>query len=154
MGLLDFLIPVAIAAAAFGLAYVNPVVAAAVGILVLLFANPFFTVIDYRLAEAAFEVRAFGAIRLRRVPYGEILSVQRVRWSGLFGPEARWAESLGSNIFRPLVLVRRRGRRRPMIVTPADTDVFVAALNVRVQAGAAQQVPDAAGGGGGGGEAS
>lgn len=154
MGLLDLLIPVAIAAAAFGLATVNPVVAAVVGILVLLFANPLFSIIDYRLTESEFEVTAFGAIRLRRVPYGEILSVRRVGWSGLFAPEARWAESLGSNIFRPLVLVRRRGRRRPMIVTPDDTDAFVAALSARVQAGAAQQVSDAAGAGGGGGEAS
>lgn len=135
MGLLDFLIPVAIAAAAFGLAYVNPVVAAVVGILVLLFANPLFTVVDYRLTDVALEVTVFGAIGLRRVPYEEIMAVRRVGWSELFTREARWAESLGSNIFRPLVLVRRRGRRRPTIVTPAHTDAFVAALQARLGPG-------------------
>jgi hypothetical protein len=150
MALLDLLIPVAIVAAAFGLAYVSPVVAAVIGVLVLLFANPLFTVIDYRLTEAAFEVTAFRAIRLRRVPYGEILSVRRLGWSELFNAEARWAESLGSNIFRPLVLVRRRGRRRPMIVTPANTDAFVQALGVRAQAGGAQPGAGAAGVGGSG----
>jgi hypothetical protein len=149
MAYLDLLIPVAIAAAAFGLAYVNPIVGAVVGILVLLFANPLFTVIEYRLTDAVFEVTAFGGIRLRRVPYEEILSVRRLGWSELFAAEARWAESLGSNIFRPLVLVHRRGRR-PMIVTPADTDAFVKALGARVQAGGAQPGAGAAGVGGSG----
>jgi hypothetical protein len=150
MALLDLLIPVAIAAAAFGLAYVSPVVAAVVGMLVLLFANPLFTVIDYHLTDAAFEVTVFRAIRLRRVPYEEILSVRRLGWSELFSADARWAESLGSNIFRPLVLVRRRGRRRPMIVTPANTDAFVEALGARAQAGGAPPRAGAPGVGGNG----
>jgi hypothetical protein len=67
----------------------------------------------------------------------------------LFNAEARWAESLGSNIFRPLVLVRRRGRR-PMIVTPADTHAFVEALGVRARAGGAQPGAGAVGVGGSG----
>ena len=133
MGLLDFLIPVAIGAGAFALAYVNPIITVVVAGLILLFANPLFSVIDYRLSEAEFEVTAFGRIRLRHVPYQEILQVRRVGWSELFKPEVRWAESLGSNILRPLILVRRRGRRRPMIITPADPDAFVAALAARLR---------------------
>ncbi len=141
MGILDLLIPVAIALAAFAFAQVNPILAIAVALVALVWANPFFTIIDYRLTDAALEVTVCRAIRLQRIPYDEILSVRRVRWSELFAPEARWAESLGSNLFRPLVLVRRRGRRRAAIITPADTDAFVASLRGRIPPGGDPEAP-------------
>ncbi len=106
---------------------------------------------DYRLTDGPFEVRLFGAIRVRHVPYEEILHVRRVGWSELLRPEARWAESRGSSIFRALVLVRRRGRRRPMIITPANTDAFVAALRARAEPGGARPASGAGDGGGAGG---
>lgn len=77
MGQLDFLSRLAIAVGASALAYVNPIITVVVAGLILLFANPLFNIVDYRLTEAAFEVAAFGGIRLRHVPYGEILEV---RW--------------------------------------------------------------------------
>ncbi len=146
MGILDLLIPLAVAAAAFASAVVNPLLAVALGILVLLFANPLFTVIGYRLNEVALEVTVCRGVCLRRFPYAEILHVRRIRWAELFRPEARWAESLGSNIFRPLVLVQRRGRRRPVIVTPADADAFVAALRARIEAAGPGEPAASAGG--------
>lgn len=139
MGLLDVLIPVAIALGALAAVQVSPIVTVALGALVLLFANPFFTVVDYRLTEAAVEVTVCRAIRLRRVPYADILDVRRVRWCELVKPEVRWAQSLGSNIFRPLVLVRRGGGRRPVIITPGETDAFVAALRARLAPGGSPQ---------------
>ncbi len=140
MGFREFLIVVAIAAGAFGAFYVvplvHPIVTMVVVVSAFVWANPFFDVIEYWFGETAFEVTIFRAIRLGRVPYGEIVDVRRARWAELLRPELRWAESLGSNIFRPLVLVRRRsGRRKAVIITPEDTDSFVNALRARMAPG-------------------
>ena len=137
MGLSEFLIALAIAAGAFVLVFllplVHPVVTLVVVACVFVWANPFFTIIEYWLTETALEVTAFRAIRLGRVPYAEIVEVRRARWAELIKPDLRWAESLGSNIFRPLVLIRRKtGRRKAVIITPADTGGFVAALRARM----------------------
>lgn len=141
VGILDLLIPVGIALGAFAFAQVHPILAVVVVLVALVWANPMFTVIDYRLTEAALEVTVCRAIHLQRIPYDEILAVRRVRWAELFTPEARWAESLGSNLFRPLVLVRRRGGRRAAIITPADADAFVEALRARVPPGGDPEAP-------------
>jgi hypothetical protein len=147
MGTLDLLIPVGIALGAFAFAQVSPMLAIAALAVVVVWANPLFSVIGYRLTERALEVTVLGVFCMRRVPYGEIVTVRRVGWSELFTREARWAESLGSNIFRPLVLIRRLGRR-PAIITPGHTDAFVAALTGKFQASGNRPSAAAAGGAG------
>jgi hypothetical protein len=134
VGLVDFLIPALIVAAALVVGYVGPVVAGGILVFVALFANPIATVIDYRLTETALEVTVFRRYRFRRLPYEEILEVRRTRWAELFARDMRWAESLGSHLFRSLVLVRRQGGRRPAIVTPGDADGFIRALRARLRA--------------------
>jgi hypothetical protein len=112
---------------------VHPVVTLIVGASVFVWANPLFNVIEYWLTESALEVTIFRAVRLARLPYAEIVEVRRARWAELFTREFRWAESLGSNIFRPLVVVRRRtGRRRCAILTPANADAFIRDVRARV----------------------
>ena len=141
MGLSEFLIVLAVAAGVFLLVQVAPwsipIVTVVVLVSVFVWANPLFTVIEYWLTDAALEVTIFRAFHLGRVPYAEVLEVRRTRWSELFAQDLRWAESLGSSIFRPLVLIRRRsGRRKCVIITPAETDAFVATLRARAaQAG-------------------
>ncbi len=148
MGLREFLIVVAIALGVFLLAYVvplvHPVVTLIVVVSVLVWANPLFNVIEYWLTETALEVTIFRAIRLARVPYAEITEVRRVRWAELFTREFLLAESLGSNIFRPLVVVRRRsGRRRCAILTPANAEAFIREVRARVASGAGAGSPAA-----------
>ncbi len=139
MGLTEFLIVLAVAGGAFLLVQVIPLLPPILTVLLLVsvfvWANPLFTVIEYWLTETALEVTIFRAIRLARVPYAEIAEVRRARWAELFRREFRWAQSLGSNIFRPLVVIRRRsGRRRCAILTPANADEFIRDLRARVAA--------------------
>jgi len=146
MGLSEFLIALAVAGGAFLLVQVVPLVPPIVTVVVLasvfVWANPLFTVIEYWLTDTALEVTIFRAVRLGRIPYAEIIEVRRARWGELFTRELRWAESLGSNIFRPLVLIRRRIGRRPYaIITPANTEEFVAALRTRAAQSSKSSAP-------------
>jgi hypothetical protein len=149
MGRSELLIVLAVAASVFVLVQaaplVHPTLIVVVLVSVFVWANPLFTVIEYRLTDSALDVTIFRLVRLGRVPYAEILEVRRTRWPELFARDLRWAESLGSSIFRPLVLIRRRsGRRRCVIITPAETDTFVAALQARAAEAGGSSPPPAA----------
>lgn len=137
MGPRELLIPLAIAVLVIGLGaiapLIHPLVIAVVVIAAFIWANPLLTVIEYWLRDDALEVTIFRFIRLGHIRYDDIVEVRRARWFELVKPDLRWAESLGSNIFRPLVLIRRKkGRRRAAIITPEETDSFVTSLQAKI----------------------
>jgi hypothetical protein len=79
---------------------------------------------DYRVKNHSIEIVLLRAVPIYRIPVDKIESIQETPWSslGVGGTTLRF----GNRIFGPCVLVRRRnGLFRRIVITPADADKFV-----------------------------
>lgn len=104
-----------------------------VGLFVLFYLNPIFPIYGYRLTETHLEVTLFRRIPVRRVAYAEIMYARRASWSEVLSADVLIAERLGNSIFGPMIVIRRKqGMLKSLIITPADPDGFMKALRAKI----------------------
>jgi hypothetical protein len=92
-------------------------------------------VVDYRVTDHALEIVLLRWFVLKRVLFTEILEVSRVSPSDLLRSGELRAIGIGNRLFAPRVRIRRRNGV-PVIITPADTDNFIAEMARRARASA------------------
>jgi hypothetical protein len=93
-------------------------------------------VLTYRIGPAGLGVYYFGFLRTVYVPYPEIEEVRVVSFRESMGYGARVIRA-GNRIGGPVVVVKRRsGLLKTVLLTPADAEVFVRELKQRMEAAA------------------
>ena len=108
---------------------VTLVAAAIIALALLQLAGPY--LYQYRLGDQRFEVKLFGLLPILRIRFSEISEARVMAGPELLNP---WAGvRFGNRIFaaRPVMIRKKRGLIRSLILTPLNPEEFVAELNRR-----------------------